>query len=56
MVIDEHFGFIAFAWASGLIGFAGIALWIWRDRRALDRQLAELEAQGVDVRRAREIA
>lgn len=56
MVIDQHFGFIAFSWAAGIIGFAGIAFWIWRDRKALDTQLAELEAQGVDVSRAKEIS
>ncbi|MFK7791890.1 MAG: hypothetical protein AB8B88_04375 [Devosiaceae bacterium] len=50
MVIDHHFGFIAFAWASGIIGFGGIAFWIWRDRKALDAQLAQLEAQGPDRR------
>jgi heme exporter protein CcmD len=54
MVIDHHFGFIAFSWLAGIIGFAGLAFWIWRDRRALDRQLAELEAQGVDVSRAKD--
>lgn len=54
MVIDHHFGFIAFAWASGILGFAGLALWIWRDRKALDAQLAELEAQGVDVARVKD--
>ncbi len=50
MVIDHHFGFIAFSWAAGIIGFGGIVLWIWRDRKALDKQLAELEAQGMDRR------
>lgn len=53
MVIDHHFGFIAFSWLTGIIGFAAIAVWIWRDRKALDRQLAELEAQGIDVSRAK---
>ncbi|MEO0385373.1 MAG: heme exporter protein CcmD [Pseudomonadota bacterium] len=56
MVIDQHFGFIAFSWAAGIIGFAGIAFWIWRDRKALDTQLAELEGQGVDVSRAKEMS
>ncbi|MEM6712597.1 MAG: heme exporter protein CcmD [Pseudomonadota bacterium] len=53
MVIDHHFGFIAFSWAIGILGFVGLAVWIWRDRRALDRQLAELEdpASGVVPRR-----
>ena len=54
MVIDHHFPFIAFSWLAGVIGFGGIALWRWRDRRALDRQLAELEAQGHDVGRLRD--
>lgn len=54
MVIDHHFGFIAFSWLAGLTGFAGIALWIWLDRKALDRQLAQLEVQGADVSRAKE--
>ncbi|MGD1885662.1 MAG: heme exporter protein CcmD [Cohaesibacteraceae bacterium] len=44
MVIDQHFGFIAFSWLAGIIGFAGIGLWIWRDRKALDKQLDKLEA------------
>ncbi|MEM6382223.1 MAG: heme exporter protein CcmD [Pseudomonadota bacterium] len=51
MVIDQHFGFIAFAWLAGIAGFAGIGLWLWLDRRGLDRQLSELERQGHDVRR-----
>ncbi|MFN3226842.1 MAG: heme exporter protein CcmD [Hyphomicrobiales bacterium] len=54
MVIDHHFGFIAFAWASGIIGFAGLAFWIWRDRKTLDAQLLELEAKGLDVSRAKD--
>ena len=54
MVIDQHFGYIAFSWLAGIIGFAGIGLWLWRDRKALDRQLADLEAQGHDVSRLRE--
>lgn len=54
MVIDHHFGYIAFAWLTGIIGFAGIILWLWRDRKSLDRQLSELEAQGVDVSRAKD--
>ena len=53
MVIDHHFGFIAFSWAAGIIGFGGLALWIWRDRRSLNRQLAELEARGHDVSRVK---
>ncbi|MBO6676314.1 MAG: hypothetical protein JJ908_15435 [Rhizobiales bacterium] len=54
MVIDHHFGFIAFAWLSGIIGFAGLAIWIWRDRKTLDAQLVELEAKGLDVSRAKD--
>lgn len=54
MVIDQHFGFIAFAWLAGIVGFAGIAVWIWRDRKSLDRQLIALEAQGIDVSRAKD--
>lgn len=53
MVIDHHFGFIAFSWLAGIIGFGGLAFWIWRDRRALDRQLTELETQGIDVARTK---
>lgn len=45
MVIDHHFGFIAFSWLAGIIGFAGLGLWVWRDRQSLDRQLAQLEAE-----------
>lgn len=54
MVIDHHFGFIAFSWLAGIVGFAGLTFWIWRDRRSLDRQLAELEARGVDVSRVKD--
>ncbi len=56
MVIDHHFGFIVFAWLAGIIGFAGLAIWIWRDRKALNAQLLELEAKGLDVARAKEIS
>lgn len=62
MVIDQHFGFIAFSWAAGLVGFAGIGFWLWRDRKALDKQLSDLEAQatqnarGHDVSRAKDTA
>lgn len=55
MVIDQHFGFIAFSWLTGLIGFAGIVVWILQDKKALDRQLADLEAQGIDVSRAKDV-
>ena len=54
MVIDHHFGFIALSWLTGVLGFAGLVFWIWNDRKALDKQLSELEAQGVDVTRAKD--
>jgi hypothetical protein len=54
MVIDHHFGFIAFSWLAGLIGFGGLFLWLWLDRKALERQIAKLEAQGLDVTRVRQ--
>ncbi len=56
MEIDQHFGFIAFAWLAGLVGFVGLFLWIGSDRKALDRQLTELEARGLDVSRAKDPA
>lgn len=49
MVIDQHFGFIALSWLAGIVGFAGLGLWLWQDRRALDRQMDELEASGHDL-------
>lgn len=54
MVIDQHFGYIAFSWLTGIIGFAGIVFWIWWDKKVLDQQLVELEAQGIDVSRAKD--
>lgn len=54
MIIDHHFGYIAFSWLAGIVGFAGLVLWIWRDRKNLDQQLEELEAQGIDVSRAKD--
>lgn len=54
MVIDQHFGYIAFSWLTGIIGFAGIVVWILWGKKSLNRQLADLEAQGIDVSRAKD--
>lgn len=48
----NHDAFVFAAYGLSLIGIAGLALWIFADRRARQRELAQLESAGIRRRSA----
>jgi heme exporter protein D len=56
MQATAHIGFIAAAYAAGIVVIAALIAWVVLDYRLQRRILAELESKGISRRSAREAA
>lgn len=54
MQTTAHIGFIATAYATGVVVIGALIAWVMLDYRSQRRILAELESKGISRRSARE--